>query len=58
MHVSGGALTNADVARLLVATSRPVPALQGRVVSNGVVNLEKLVAAALAAKKAAAARAG
>lgn len=58
MHVSGGVLTNADVARLLVSTSRPAPPLAGKVLSGGVVNLEALVQAALAAKKQAAPTAG
>jgi hypothetical protein len=31
------------VANLLVATSTPLPALQGKVVANGVINLDKLL---------------
>jgi subtilisin family serine protease len=40
---SGGTLSNAQVANLLVATSTPLPALQGKVVANGVINLDKLL---------------
>ena len=44
-----------QVAKLLVTTSTPVAALRGKVVANGVINLEKLVIKAVDAGKAAAA---
>ena len=49
MAASKGKLTNAQVANLLIATSRQLPKLRGRVVANGVINLERVVQAALKA---------
>ncbi|KAI3427426.1 hypothetical protein D9Q98_010341 [Chlorella vulgaris] len=51
--MSGGALTNVQVAKLLVQTSTPLPALKGKVVANGVINLEQLVIAAKGYRRAA-----
>lgn len=48
MSASNGLLTNAQVARLMIATSTPLPALKGKVVANGVINLEQLVLRGLA----------
>jgi hypothetical protein len=41
------------VAKLLVQTSTPLPALKGKVVANGVINLEQLVIAAKGYRRAA-----
>jgi hypothetical protein len=41
-----------QVARLLIVTSTPLGKLRGKVAANGVINLEKLVLKALAAKAA------
>ena len=47
MAASMGRLSNAQVANLLIRTSRQLPGLKGKVVSNGVINLERVVQAAL-----------
>ena len=48
LAASGGTLTNVQLAALLISTSRPVPGLKGRVVANGIIDLNRLVLAALA----------